>query len=338
MNAPHAFRAMNTDFLVAGLSAPSSAAVRKQVEWAEAAFSRFKPDSEISRINQSGGDWVSVSTLTYDLLADALAAFAATDGLFNPFLGRAMQAAGYDRSFELLKPESLQTREGSQQIADASFFHHAPAPVFSVMPLEMDAAGQRIRLLPEVTIDLGGIAKGWTAQRAADQLIAAGAPAGLIDAGGDVVVWGCEPEQGVWGIGVGHPLGREEDIADLWLEGLTAVATSSVAKRRWQKQGQGMVHHILDPRTGQSAVSDLLQATVLARDLVVAEQFAKCMIVLGSETGLAWLGKKRPDLSCILVRRDGAVLTGGNLAQYIKESELRDHVDLESTSLASLGR
>ena len=333
MKMPFAFRAMNTDFLVAGLSGVSAEAVRKQVAMAEAAFSRFDSGSELSRVNRSGGAWVPVSELAYDLLTDALAAFATTDGLFNPFLGRALKAAGYDRSFELLTPP-LQRWDETEQNSARRFQKKFPA----VTPLEMDATGRQVRLLSEVALDLGGIAKGWAAQRAADGLIAAGVPAGLIDAGGDVVVWGREPEQGVWGIGAGHPFGGNEDIADLWLEGLTALATSSIVKRRWQKQGLGEAHHILDPRNGQPAMTDLLQATVLARDLSVAEQYTKCLLILGAEAGLNWLAQKRPDLACIVVRRDGAVLTGGNLSQYVKESKVRDYVDLPTDCLAPLGQ
>lgn len=333
MKTPFAFRAMNTDFLVAGLSEASAEAVRKQAAMAEAAFSRFDSGSELSRANRSGGAWVPVSEWVYDLLTDALAAFAATDGLFNPFLGRSIQAAGYDRSFEFLTPP-LQNWGEPEQNSARRFQEVLP----TAPPLEMDAASRQVRLLSEVALDLGGIAKGWAAQRAADGLIAAGVPAGLIDAGGDVVVWGREPEQGVWGIGASHPFGGNEDIADLWLEGLTAVATSSIVKRRWQNQGLGEAHHILDPRNGQPAVTDLLQATVLARDLAVAESYTKCLLVLGAEAGLGWLAQKRPDLACIVVRRDGAVLTGGNLTQYVKESKVRDYVDLSSDSLAPLGQ
>lgn len=328
MDTPLAFRAMNTDFLVAGVSASSAAAVREQVELAETTFSRFKPDSEISRINRSSGAWVPVSILTYEVLEDAMSAFASTEGLFSPFLGRVMQAAGYDRSFEELLPVQLQAEDCFHPITAASLALKNKLSEVLSAPMEMDATGQRVRLSPGVELDLGGIAKGWTAQRAADGLIAAGVSGGLIDAGGDVVVWGREPEQGVWGIGVGHPFGGTEDIADLWLEGLTAVATSSIVKRRWQRPGGESVHHIIDPRTGKPAGSDLLQATVLSHDLTIAEQYAKCLLVLGSGEGISWLEKACPNLACILVRRDGAVLSGGNLEQYSKKMELHHHADI----------
>ena len=297
-----------------GLSAHEAGGVQRQVSEAEAALSRFLPDSEISRINLASGEWFQVSTLVYEVLDEAVSAFRTTEGLFNPFMGQALRDLGYDRSFEQLKPVA----------------GPISAVVFAadVLPLEMDARRQRVRLSPEVAIDLGGIAKGWTAQRSADALLANGVRSGLIDAGGDVVLWGREPEQGLWGVGVGNPRGNEEDVAELWFEGLTALATSSVVKRSWQLQGRGAAHHILDPRTGKPAESDLLQATVIARDLVSAEQFAKCLLVLGSAAGMSRIAERRPDLAYIVVRRDGVVLSSDNLELYAKKWDVKNHVEL----------
>ena len=321
------FRAMNTDFLVAGLPAVRAETVRGRVRLAAETFSRFLPGSEISRINQADGEWVRVSERTLDLLTAALAAFENTEGIFNPFLGREMQQVGYDRSFELLKPARRELaptagRKPAARSGRAGSFWDGP------LPLTLDEPGSRVRLAAGLALDLGGIAKGWTAQQAAVEQIAAGIPAGLIDAGGDVVLWGKDPGQDGWGVGVAHPLDCEADVADLWLEGLVAMATSSVVKRRWQQAGQGVVHHILDPRTGRPADSDLLQATVLARDLTEAEVGAKCLVVLGSETGGAWLAGRRPDLAWLGVRRDGRVLYSDNLRLYAKEWEVQPYAKL----------
>ena len=328
MNAPLAFRAMNTDFLVAGLSGDEAAAVHRQVTAAEIAFSRFLPESEISRINEAGGEWIGVSNLTFDLLAVAVQTYRETEGLFDPFLGLELRQAGYDRSFELLEP-ALPEREISRAVQTDADDRAAKVSVRNPAPLELAEQSNRVRLASGFALDLGGIAKGWTAQRAANGLLAGGSPGGLIDAGGDVVLWGREPEQGLWGVGVGHPQGKEQDAADLWLEGLTAMATSSVAKRRWQKSGRRPAHHIIDPRTGRPADTDFLQATVLARDLTEAEGYAKCLMALGSLAGSAWIADRRPDLAWLGVRCDGEILHSDNLQLYAKEWEVRPHVELD---------
>ena len=193
------------------------------------------------------------------------------------------------------------------------------------LPLDMDPRRQAVRLRSGFSLDMGGFAKGWTAQRAADGLMAKGVRHGLIDAGGDVVLWGREPKQGVWGIGVADPMGAGGDIADLWVEGLTSMATSSVVKRSWHDPKHGAAHHIIDPRTGAPAMSDLLQVTVLARDLAVAEQYAKCLIVLGSASGFPWIADRRPDIAYIGVQQDGQIRVSDNIGLYAKEWEVKKH-------------
>jgi thiamine biosynthesis lipoprotein len=325
MENPLAFRAMNTDFLVAGVPAGAAEEVKAMVELAETRFSRFSPKSEINRLNQASTAWTQVSELTYDLLAEAVEAYHATGGLFNPFLADKMRAVGYDRSFETLPPVTdaagISACESQKECPRV-----ATHPLSE--PLEFDFAAQRIKLMTGATIDVGGIAKGWIAQRAANRLIASGIKQGLIDAGGDVVLWGSEPTQGSWGVGIGHPLAGDHDIADLWLTGLTAIATSSIVKRRWQRAGELPAHHILDPHTGRPACSDLLQATVIGRDLTVTEQYTKGLIILGSAAGSRWLAARRPDLAYILVRSDGAILQSDNLNTYTIDWQVDDHVEL----------
>ncbi len=333
METSLAFRAMNTDFLVAGVPAKAAEEVKALVDLAETRFSRFSPTSEISRLNQTNQTWTAATALTYDLLVDAAEAYHATGGLFNPFLAEKMRTIGYDQSFENLTPAKVAQGINAQQTkvkrsdpgaAQKESIVDAPLPEL----LEFDFAAQRIKLAIGAEIDVGGIAKGWIAQRAANQLVASGVKQGLIDAGGDVILWGSEPAQGSWGVGVGHPLVGEHDIADLWLEGLTAIATSSIVKRRWQRSGELPAHHILDPRTGSPACADLLQATVIGRDLVAAEQYTKCLIILGSAAGSRWIAAQRPDLAYIMVRSDGAILHSDNLNTYTKDWRVDAHVEL----------
>ena len=102
METSLAFRAMNTDFLVAGVPARAAEEVKALVDLAETRFSRFSPTSEISRLNQTNQTWTVVTALTFDLLVDAAEAYHATGGLFNPFLAEKMRTIGYDQSFETL--------------------------------------------------------------------------------------------------------------------------------------------------------------------------------------------------------------------------------------------
>lgn len=134
-------------------------------------------------------------------------------------------------------------------------------------------------------LDLGGIAKGWAADIAAQRLAKAG-PA-LIDAGGDIAVSGPMADGSPWPIAIANPFAPEDSLGLLLLV-RGAVATSGRDYRRWTRGGVEQ-HHIIDPRTGQPAQTDVLSATIVAPDGPAAEMAAKVALILGSQAGLAWL-------------------------------------------------
>lgn len=315
------FTAMNTSFLLAGLSDANTARVRKLIDQAENACSRFLADSEVSLVNRNKGHWVPVIPLTYRLLEDAWQAYQHTASIFNPFLGNTLSQFGYNRSFELL-PQDFSTAgdEDERYNFSTELTKNECRPY-----LKLDQKTSSVYLDSEAELDLGGIAKGWIAQYAAEQCMLHGAEHGLIDAGGDIVLWGKEPDQQVWGVEVAHPLQADGQIADLWIEGLTAIATSNIIKRSWVSPAGKRVHHVIDPRTGHPVQSDLIQATVLTRDLTLAEQYAKVLLVLGSQAGIAWLTHHCPAAACIVVRVDGTIVTNGNLDLYCTEWEVFHH-------------
>jgi len=314
------FPGMNTSFLLAGLNQSDSAAVKALVQKAECTFSRFSAESEITNINQRRGQWVSISPQTFTLLEDSVTAYTETEGLFNPFLGEAMHALGYNRSFE-----TLPLGEITSGLPGKYFSKIESLTTNITVHLEFDKERGMVRLSDLVTLDLGGIAKGWIAQYACNQLQRRGVNNGLIDAGGDIILWGQDFLDKAWGIDVAHPFDPNIEIASLWFDTMTAIATSSTIKRRWQQPNHDIVHHIIDPRTKRPSASDLIQVTVLARDLIIAEQYTKCLLILGSETGIPWIKNKRPDIAYLAVHKDGSILTSENLRWYCTDLEVITH-------------
>ena len=314
------FTAMNTSFLLAGLNQSDATSVQTLVHKAESTFSRFSAESEITNINQRRGQWVEISPQTFTLLEDSVSAYQDTAGLFNPFLGQTMRALGYDRSFE-----TLPLTEIPRSLTEQS---HWTAPEIEslqtdkTMHLEFDKERSMVRLSEVVTLDLGGIAKGWIAQFSCNQLQQKNVNNGLIDAGGDIILWGHDPLDNAWGIGVAHPFDPNIEIASLWFDKMTAIATSSTIKRRWLQPNKNIAHHIIDPRTQRPSASDLIQVTVLARDLIIAEQYTKCLLILGSAAGFPWIQNKRPDVAYLAVRNDGTLLTSENLRGYCTDLEV----------------
>ncbi len=261
----------------------------------EAQLSRFQADSELSRLNRAAGRPHPVSPLLFDLVRSALAWRERTGGIFDPTVLGALIAHGYDRSFE-----QVARRDGQA----------GPAPVSrpAGSRVGLNPAERRIWLPAGVGLDLGGIAKGWAVQQAAQRLGRLG-PA-LADAGGDIACVGAPPTGSRWLVGIADPHHAEADLATLTLAD-ESVATSSLTGRRWQYHGQA-AHHLIDPRTGAPAVTDLASVTVVAPRLPDAEIHAKVALILGSAEGVAYLNKQ-PGVAALLVTAGGDQLSCGPL-------------------------
>ena len=291
------FRAMNTDILVI-VATPAEQCAQAETALSdvealfagvEAAVSRFRPESELSRLNRSAGRPFVASPLLFTLVAEALEAARATGGLFDPTILGALVAAGYDRSFELLS-----LAHGAPTTRPAGGRAHTWRDVC------LDARSRTIILPPGSGLDLGGIGKGWAADRAARRLRLFGNYA--VDAGGDISVGGVQGDGGPWAIGIEDPRHPGSDLAVIGVRD-GAVATSTSARRRWSSAGKER-HHLIDPRTGLPAESEVISATVTARSAARAEVLAKAALLLGPELGLRFL-EEQPDAEGLLV------LTGG---------------------------
>jgi len=253
--------------------------VEREFAEQEQRFSRFRDDSELSAVNRADTEPVQVTRPFAELVTCALRAAADTEGLFDPTVLPAMIAAGYDRSFE----DVIVTAREVLRPA-------APTGRWREVELEDDL----LRLPAGVSLDLGGIAKGWTVDRAASR-VAHLLPWGIVDAGGDLCVFGDIPPEGVE-IGVEHPSDPHAEVLRLALTD-GALATSSTARRSWGPN----LHHLIDPRTGRPALTDVVQATVWAPTCVEAEVAAK-VALLGGPGAL-------DRVASTLVLRDGTVIS-----------------------------
>jgi FAD:protein FMN transferase len=259
----------------------------------ERALSRFDAQSELSALNRKTGQWVRISPMLASVIHAALQAARTSAGLVTPTLLPALEAIGYDRDFSRIETASAANAEISPGVADWR-------------TIQWNARQNMIRVPPGVRLDLGGIAKGWAADLAARRLGRRG-PA-LVDAGGDIAVSGPRADGSPWPIGVSDPQAPDTQV-DLLFLSRGGVATSGRDYRRWQ-QGTTERHHLIDPRTGLPAVTDLLSATVIAPTTVQAEVAAKAALILGSAAGGAWL-KQQPELAALLIRADGAAIRMG---------------------------
>jgi FAD:protein FMN transferase len=268
-------------------------------EW-EQSLSRFHTESELNRLNRSAGWPVQVSQTLWDVFQAAVEAEKASDGLVAATVLEALIAAGYDRSFDLLPRERIAAPVNRWDT------------VGSLAEVSIDEATRTICLPADMHLDFGGVAKGWAAHQASKRL--AGYGAALVSAGGDISISAEQPDGQKWPIAIDDPFKPGEYLDTLML-GACGIATSGTDYRRW-KQGGHWNHHIIDPRTGQPAQTDIVAATVVAPTAMTAEMAAKTVLISGSERGLEWI-EARPELAAMLVLETGEILYSNYMEQLL---------------------
>ncbi|HSS80753.1 MAG TPA: FAD:protein FMN transferase [Gaiellaceae bacterium] len=244
---------MGTDVVVAGASAGEAAAIERLFADWEQVFSRFRLESEVSRVNADPASVVIVSRLFASVLRDAIEAAAATDGLVDPTLGGAIVAAGYERDF------------ASLSAADS-------LPLGPPVPgrwRSLRLSGRLLARPPGTALDLNGVVKSLAVDASLELL----AGDGCVAAGGDVATRGA--------VTVGLPGG---DSLRLRSGGL---ATSGSTARRWRRGGE-LQHHLIDPRSGRPSTSRWDEVTVAAGSCLAADVAAKAAFLLGDD-GPGWL-------------------------------------------------
>lgn len=251
-------------------------------------WSRFNPASEVCALNRNAGRVTLVSAETYRLVEHASRARHLTAGLFNPLQLSRLEELGYARSWN----------HGEQD---------SPDPVAEGGPactedIELFAHINAVRIPVGTRFDPGGIGKGLAGDIVVEQLAPLGATSMQVELGGDVRVSGLPWAGEQWQVNVEGSDGRLL-CAQLSLDG-GGIATSGTHRRTWQRGGRRM-HHLVDPRTGWPANTDLIAASVTASSLWFAEVIAKAVVIAGSADGSALLAKH--GLAAVLHRNDGDV-------------------------------
>lgn len=268
----------------------------EQLAEVDAACSRFRPDSELCRLNAAGGKPVVISQTFADLLGAALRAAKLTDGSVDPTCGAALIALGYDRDFAQV------IAAGGSGPADLPT---AVQPVPGWRNVHLDELSRRVRLDNGAQLDLGATAKAWAADQCAEliaRLLGCGV---LVSLGGDVAVAG-EPPAGGWRIRV-----TDDHAAPDTSPGQTVaiasggLATSSTTVRSWSTGGRA-VHHIVDPATGAPADSCWRTVSVAAGTCTDANTASTAAIIRGADAP-GWLSGL--GLPARLVGQDGTIVT-----------------------------
>jgi thiamine biosynthesis lipoprotein ApbE len=290
------FVAMGTDHTVvvndSGALSEAVAIVQAQIKEIDEVCSRFRPDSELSRLNgHSGVGPMPLSPLLEEAIVAALDSAEMTGGLVDLTVGKCVEDAGYTVSFRDLPTEGppleLRVRR-----------------VIGWQALAYDPAAHTIRLPAGVDLDLGASGKAWAADRAASAVVTSLGVSVAVICGGDVAVRGPAPEGG-WPVRVA----MDED-ADEWQDVVVfdgGLATSGTISRRWRRGGIEL-HHIIDPATGLPANTPWAMVSVAAATCVEANAAATAAVIMGDRAP-SWLDALK--LPARLVDKSGGVRFAG---------------------------
>jgi thiamine biosynthesis lipoprotein len=257
--------------------------------------SRFRADSDLSRVNDAGGQPVTVSPTLIDAIDVALRAARLTDGDVDPTIGKALRLLGYDRDFATVA-------------ATGGPLSYVAERVPGWWTVDVDHTAGTVRVPDGVQLDLGATAKALAADRAAAAIAQDPGGGVLVSLGGDVAVAGPAPSAG-WAVLVtdDHAAGPDAPGETVAIR-TGGMATSSTAVRRWRR-GDDAVHHIVNPATSHAADAVWRTVTVVAASCVDANIATTSAMVRG-ETAIDWLS--RLTLAARLVRPDGTVVRIGD--------------------------
>jgi thiamine biosynthesis lipoprotein len=261
------------------------------------AVSRFRDDSELSRLNAADGDWLEISPLLARALRVAIDAATWTDGLVDPTVGGVLIDHGYDRTFEAIAsdgPVNVLVRD-------------VPGPG----AVELDETNLRARTKLGALVDLGATAKALASDLAATAAWEATGGGVLLSLGGDISVSGDAPDGG-WPITVTDrsdlSLPVDDSVSELVLIGSGGLATSSTRARRWRRGGSEL-HHLIDPTTGNPAAGPWRTVSVAAETCTLANTASTAGIIAGT-SAVSWLSAR--GLAARLVSHDSDVTHVGD--------------------------
>jgi thiamine biosynthesis lipoprotein len=246
---------------------------RRRLEELERRWSRFRPDSEIARLNTAPGAWVPVSADTITLLTAMRRASRLTHRRYDPTVLGAINTAGYTRSVD-----------GSGRVSVQAGPTAAKA---SLDDMTIDTALSAAIVPAGLGLDPGGIGKGLAADIVVTELLEEGTGGALVSVGGDLSAGGVAPTADGWFVVVEDPADPSQSLVTLAIDA-GGVATSSTLSRAWFQSGRRR-HHVIDPATGTCATTDLAAVTVIAGTGWEAEVQATAALLCGAEKALDYL-------------------------------------------------
>jgi thiamine biosynthesis lipoprotein len=255
-------------------------------------------NSDVHRINNSGGEPVTVDPRTIDVIQLAMEFGELSGGLFDITTGRLTRLWNFSESREIPDENSLFEAQQTVDFRQIIISEHE-----NIVTLAN----------PEAWIDLGAIAKGYIADRVAELLAENGVTSALIDMGGDIIALGSRGDGSPWRLAIRNPFDHHSMPFAATIEvSNVAVISSGTYERSFEIDGI-RYHHILDPRTGNPARSDIVSATIIAQNGIIGEGLSTMAILKGSEEITEILTNHYGFIGAVLILQDGEILEIGDV-------------------------
>jgi len=262
----------------------------------ERKLSRTVESSEIARANRADGAPTELSADTAELLRLALSFSELSDGKFDITVCPATSLWDFSTAEPVIP--------SSDKLSDA---------VSRIGYENVSLSGNTLTLSCGAEIDLGGIAKGYIADRMAEQLKSAGKMHGIVNLGGNVVVFGGKADGSPFTVGIQKPFGASGETALTLCLSDGAVATSGTYERSFTRDGV-LDHHILDPKTGMPADTGLSSVTVITGSSAEADALSTVCFLLGETEGMALI-EERADTEAVFIRENGSLRLSSGLSR-----------------------
>lgn len=272
-------------------------AAEAEIRRLDALLSVSSQEGDIYQLNHQRKGEVTQDTIL--LLKKAAEVSAETEGLFDCTIAPVMELWGF-RSGDFHVPQDAALTEALSKM-DVSGIR---------------LSGNTVTLDPDVSVDLGGIAKGYTSQRIMEVYQEQGVTSGIVSLGGNVQALGTKPDGSFWRVALQDPEKPEEyfgilEVAD------AAVITSGGYQRNFTENGK-RYHHIIDPRTGYPAENGLISVTIVSKDGTLADALSTSLFIMGPEESTAFWQDHKDAFEAILVTDDRKILITEGLQNEYK--------------------
>lgn len=252
----------------------------------EELFSARLEGSDVWRLNHAGGEPVEVDPRTAELLQKALECAELSGGAFDVTVGAVSLLWDFENA---VKPDDAAIEEALGHVG------------YEALTVDGTTA---VLADPQAAIDLGGIAKGWIAGRLRDDLVAAGATAGIVNLGtSSTCLFGTKPDGSLWRLGLRDPRGGLGSI--MGVVELTDCSITSSGLYDQQFELDGVAYwHILDPQTGYPAQTDMLGDTVVCEDPTLGDALSTTLFTMGIERATQWIEEEFPQVPAMFLGED----------------------------------